>query len=69
MTSPIVWEEDECIYDVHWGLIDGKLKYLVHIWNDLHKWSCVVERIGKFDQAETLEEAKRRCEQHLESVR
>jgi hypothetical protein len=69
MTSPIEWEEDEHFNNCHWGLVDGRLKYDVVKGGPASRWSCVVENVGEFAKADTLEEAKRRCEEHLEGVR
>jgi hypothetical protein len=70
MTSPIVWEGDDYFNDCYWGLVGGKLKYEILKGETVEKfWLCITETIGEFATAETLEEAKRRCEEHLGSVR
>jgi hypothetical protein len=70
MTSPILWEGGDYFNDCHWGLVDGKLKYEILKGETVEKfWLCITEMVGEFATAETLEEAKRKCQEHLEGVR
>lgn len=70
MTSPIKWHRDRFCQRLYWGCIGDDILYEVNKSINLSHWRCALANPPlDFDQAETLEEAKRRCEEHLEGVR